>query len=88
MVNDATVALASTVTVEPLTTVTLSDEVGTTPPTHVVVALQLPPTVVEDIDAANADELARIRIKPIVAKARSRVLFVCRDLFIATSPKK
>ena len=42
------------VTVAPSAIVTLSLAVGTTPPTHVAVALQFPPLAVEEILAAVA----------------------------------
>src|SRR5262245_33999130 len=42
-------AAVSIVTVDPFTMVTLSLTVGTTPPTHVAGALQLPPAAVEEM---------------------------------------
>jgi hypothetical protein len=66
-INVAQAALfTSTVTVEPPTIVTLSPAPGTTPPTHVVVALQLPPAAVELILAASTNEANDISI--IVAR--------------------
>jgi hypothetical protein len=55
-----------TVTVELPTMVTLSALPGTTPPTHVVVRLQLPPAAVELILAASTNEANDISI--IVAR--------------------
>jgi hypothetical protein len=69
IVKLAQAAFTSTVTVVParlLAIVTLSLAPGTTPPTHVVVALQLPPATVELILAASTNEANDISI--IVAR--------------------
>ena len=70
------------VTVEPLTIVTLSAAPGTTPPTQVAVALQLPPAAVLEIFAAFAKKdvksktSGKIKVTGILPVAMRRVLFI------------
>src|SRR6266508_670163 len=61
-VTDSAAAAVSIVTVQPFVIVTTSAAVGTTPPTHGVVELQLPPGVAQEMLSSGLVELPNVRL--------------------------